>query len=133
MKYSSSSSNSFPPDPPSIPLFSRNMPGILSRDELLNPPPQLKASLDDIILNIRGQHATTSDLVAWEDGSVDRMNSVKGLIGDLVAAVGWELAVEMVVSFTSWLDVRASEGIGSEGGGSSRRLSALDMKGETYD
>lgn len=41
----------------------------------------------------------TSDLVGWAEGSVDDVNSIKCIIGDLVAAVGWELAGGMEVSF----------------------------------
>lgn len=75
------------------------MPGILTRHDLLNPSPDLEISLDDILLSVRGQQAVTSDLVGWAEGSVDDVNSIKCIIGDLVAAVGWELAGGMEVSF----------------------------------
>jgi arginyl-tRNA---protein transferase len=79
---------------PDLPLFERAMPGVLTRAQLLT-----EIDLDHINLRIRGQEAETCDLVSWEDSSIDNPHSLKGIIAELVAAVGVEPAREMVVSF----------------------------------
>jgi arginine-tRNA-protein transferase len=79
---------------PHLPLFSRNMPGILTKEQLLR-----EVDLDHINLRIRGQEAHTCDLISWEDGDVEDLASMKGIIGELVSAVGPQLAMEMIVSF----------------------------------
>lgn len=77
-----------------VPLFARGMPGILSKEHLLTD-----IDLDKIKLRIRGQDAETGDLVGWEDHDLDNPHSIKGIIADLVAAVGIDLAKEMIVTF----------------------------------
>lgn len=73
------------------------MPGILSRDEILNPPPPY--SLDEINIRFSGRTAVTSDLVAWEQSTIDDVRQVKCIIGQMVSAIGWKLAAEVVVDF----------------------------------
>ena len=79
---------------PDLPLFARPVPGILSRTQLLT-----EVDLDHINLQLRGQRAETCDLVGWEASSIDSAHSLRGIIADLVSAVGVELAKEMAVSF----------------------------------
>lgn len=79
---------------PDTPLFSRNMPGILTKEQLLT-----EVDLDHVKLRIRGQEAQTRDLVSWDDGDVEDLASIKGIIGELVSAVGARVAEHMVVSF----------------------------------
>lgn len=77
-----------------IPLYARGVPGILSKNQLLN-----EADLDHIKLRIRGQEAETSDLMHWEKEDMNNPNSITGIIADLVAAVGVDLANDMTVEF----------------------------------
>ncbi|CZR53255.1 related to arginine-tRNA-protein transferase [Phialocephala subalpina] len=79
---------------PDIPLFSRGVPGIMTRDEILE-----KVDLDHIKLRVRGREAEACQLVSWDDGELDSAHSIKGIIAELVAAIGPECAKEMVVSF----------------------------------
>lgn len=76
-----------------ISLFSRNMPGLVPQSELT------PALLDHIKLRVRGQVVETSDLATWETGSIDEPESIKGVVAELVAAVGIECAKNMIVSF----------------------------------
>lgn len=86
-----------------LPLYLGNMPGVLSRQQLLNPPFKghsfVRYSLDDISIRIDGILALTSDLEGWFERSIDNFKSTKSCIADLVAAIGWELADEVVVVF----------------------------------
>ncbi|TVY43586.1 Arginyl-tRNA--protein transferase [Lachnellula subtilissima] len=79
---------------PDTPLFSRNMPGILTKEQLLTD-----VDLDHVKLRLRGQEAHTCDLVSWDDGDVEDLASMKGIIGDLASAVGPRVAQDVVVSF----------------------------------
>lgn len=73
------------------------MPGIMSHEELLNPP--APHSLSEISLRYRGRRASTSDLVNWEASDMDQLGGVKCIVAQLVAAIGWELASEVIVDF----------------------------------
>lgn len=78
-----------------VPLSELNMPGIISRAELLS-----SNILDHIRLRIRSNPVVeTSDLVIWESSDIDDPLSVKGKIADLVAAVGLDCAQRMIVDF----------------------------------
>ena len=79
---------------PDLPLFARSMPGILTKSQLLTG-----IDLDHIKLRIHGQEAETCDLMHWETKEMDNPNSIKGIIADLVAAVGVDLGNEMIVAF----------------------------------
>ena len=79
---------------PDLPLFARSIPGVLTRDQLLT-----EIDIDHIMLRIRGLEAETCDLVSWEESSIDDPKSIKGIIAEMVAAVGSDLAREMVVTF----------------------------------
>ena len=79
---------------PDLPLFARSMPGILTRTQLLN-----EVDLDHINIRVRGLEVEACDLVGWEESDIDKPHSIKGIIADLVAAVGVELSKHMIVSF----------------------------------
>jgi arginine-tRNA-protein transferase len=84
-----------PPVPnPELPLYKRHIPGILTKAQLLQD-----VDLDHIKLRIRTVEAETCMLVGWEEMSLDDADSIKARIAELAAAVGSELAREMVVSF----------------------------------
>lgn len=84
-----------PPIPnPDLPIYSRNIPGIMTKDQLLE-----SVDLDHIKLRVREVEAEACMLVDWEERSLDDVQSIKARIGELAAAVGKELAAEMVVSF----------------------------------
>ncbi|ESZ93942.1 hypothetical protein SBOR_5645 [Sclerotinia borealis F-4128] len=82
------------------PIFQSRMPGLLSTTDL-----QTKAPLDNIKIRIgRGDVETrelvlTHRLVGWETGVLTDMNSLKGIIAELVSAVGVRLAGVMEVYF----------------------------------
>lgn len=80
---------------PDLPLFSRGVPGIMTKEQILE-----QVDLDHIKLRVRGREAETCQLVGWDDGDVDSAHSIKGIIAELVAAVGPECARQMVVSFS---------------------------------
>lgn len=84
-----------PPVPnPDLPIYARNIPGIMTKDQLL-----ASVDLDHIKLRIREVEAETFMLVDWEERSLDNVQSIKARIAELAAAVGKDLAAEMVVSF----------------------------------
>ena len=80
---------------PELPLFARSMPGVLTKTQLLH-----ETDLDHIKLRIRGQEAETCDLMDWDIWDIDDPNSIKGVIAELVAAVGPKLSREMEVTFS---------------------------------
>ena len=80
---------------PDKPIFTRSMPGILRKEQIL-----AEVDLEHIKLRIRGRDAETCDLVSWESSEMDSTHSIKGIISELVAAVGPEAAGEMVVYFS---------------------------------
>jgi arginine-tRNA-protein transferase len=82
------------PDP-GKPVFERPMPGILTKHQILT-----EVDLDHIKLRIRDTEAETIDLVSWDTSDIDSTRSIKGVIAELVAAVGSEAARDMVVYFS---------------------------------
>ncbi len=90
-----STSSSEPPIlDPDTPIYSRPFAGVLTKEELL-----AEVDLDHIKLKVRGLEAETNCLVGWDKSDIDSASSMKGMIAELAAAVGVELAREMVVSF----------------------------------
>jgi arginine-tRNA-protein transferase len=84
-----------PPVPnPDLPLFARSVPGILTKAQLMND-----VNLDRIRLRIRTIEAEACDLLSWETSNIDSPHSIKGRIAELAAAVGPDLAKEMVLDF----------------------------------
>lgn len=77
----------------SISLFSRGMPGVLSRDYVDSLPN------GSITLRVGGRFVCAEDLVNWDGGSIDDPYTIKGIISELVATIGPEFASKMVVSF----------------------------------
>jgi arginine-tRNA-protein transferase len=82
------------PDP-GKPVFERPMPGLLTKHQILT-----EVDLDHIKLRIRDTEAETSDLVSWDTSDIESTRSIKGIIAELVAAVGSEAARDMVVYFS---------------------------------
>ncbi|PVH84574.1 arginine-tRNA-protein transferas-like protein 1 [Cadophora sp. DSE1049] len=79
---------------PDTPLFARSIPGILTKAQL-----QDYVDLDTINIQVRGMRAEAQQLVSWDTSDMDTSSSIKGIIAELAAAVGPDLAKEMVVSF----------------------------------
>ncbi|CAL3972546.1 unnamed protein product [Diplocarpon coronariae] len=88
----------FDEDPPLLdldtPLFTRAMPGILTKTRLLN-----QVDLDSIKISVRGIEAEASHLASWQSSDIDSPNSIKCIIAELAAAVGHVIAKDMVVKF----------------------------------
>ena len=70
------------------------MLGTLGKEQLL-----AQVDLDHIALKVRGVEAQACDLVSWDKGSVDDSHTIKGVIAELVAAIGVDLAKDMCVTF----------------------------------
>ncbi|KAJ8062619.1 hypothetical protein OCU04_009143 [Sclerotinia nivalis] len=81
-------------DDDTIPIFERSMPGLLSKSDILT-----KAPLNNIKIRVGQSDHETHELISWENDSVMDTNSIKGIIAELVSAVGIRLAGEMVVYF----------------------------------
>lgn len=77
-----------------MPLFARDMPGIMTRSEL-----EQSFDLDHVKLSIHDQIHETGELVVWERSPIDDPHSIKCIIADLVAAVGPNIASRMCVAF----------------------------------
>ncbi|KAA8565311.1 hypothetical protein EYC84_011033 [Monilinia fructicola] len=75
-----------------IPIFERSMPGLLSAADLLTNSP-----LDKIKIRIGDTYHETNEFITWENQKVTDVGSLKGIISELVSAVGSRLAGEMVV------------------------------------
>lgn len=76
------------------PVWDRGMPGVLSKAEVE------AYDLGAIALNVGGQDVECQDLVVWASSNLDRNDSIRCWIGELVAAVGTELADQMTVKFS---------------------------------
>jgi arginine-tRNA-protein transferase len=68
-------------------LFSIGMPGVMTAEEVLN-----KIDLDHWLLLVHGTFVHMEDLVGWEDAQITDAQSVKGIVGELVAVLGVEVA-----------------------------------------
>lgn len=82
----------------SMPLYSRNMPGVMGRADL--EAADADGSLDLIKLMIQGNVHWTNELMAWDQGSIHDSRSLKGIICDLICALGLDLAEGMAVGFS---------------------------------
>jgi len=78
---------------PDLPIFARNMPGILTKTQILT-----ESDLDHVKISLWGEEAETSDLISWAVDDIDSVNSLKGMIAELVGAVGADLAADMIVA-----------------------------------
>ena len=84
-----------PPVPnPNAPLWERDMPGILTKNQLLTD-----FDLDEVKIQIDGRIFEARMLVRWDSSNMDDPHSIKGIIAELVSAVGVEVGKEMVLSF----------------------------------
>ena len=79
---------------PTIPIFARSMPGVLTRQQVLD-----EIDLDNIKLRLGVITAVASDLIKWEESDIDDNRSIKGLVAEMAAAVGPEIAKELTVYF----------------------------------
>ena len=84
-----------PPVPnPNAQLWERAMPGISTKNQL-----ETDIDLDQIKLQINGEIHEACMLVSWENSSMDNPHSIRGVIAELVAAVGAEIGKEMILEF----------------------------------
>lgn len=79
---------------PSTAIWERSMPGLLTKAQL-----ETEIDLDQIQLQLHGEIYETSMLVGWDSGSLEDPGSIKGVVAELVAAVGVDIGKEMVLSF----------------------------------
>jgi len=79
---------------PDKPIFERSTPGLMTKEQIL-----AEVDLDHIKIRVRDTEAETGDLVNWDTSDIGSTRSIKGIIAELVAAVGAECAKEMVVYF----------------------------------
>ena len=68
-------------------LFTIGMPGVLTAEEVLS-----QMDLDHWLLLVHGTFVHMEDLVGWEDAQITDAQSVKGIVGELVAVLGVEVA-----------------------------------------
>jgi arginine-tRNA-protein transferase len=68
-------------------LFSIGMPGVMTADEVLD-----QIDLDHWLLLVHGTFVHMEDLVGWEDANITDAQSVMGIVGELVAVLGVEVA-----------------------------------------
>ncbi|EEA26558.1 hypothetical protein EYB25_003790 [Talaromyces marneffei] len=68
-------------------LFSIGMPGVLTAEEVLS-----QMDLDHWLLLVHGTFVHMEDLVGWETAQITDAQSVKGIVGELVAVLGVEVA-----------------------------------------
>lgn len=76
----------------SVALFDTGMPGILSKQEMLQ-----HVDLDMINIKLFGAEYITSHLMSWAEEDIDQPNSLKALFAGFVAAVGPEIARKVFV------------------------------------
>ncbi|CAI6260224.1 unnamed protein product [Periconia digitata] len=75
-------------------LFDLKMPGVMTAEEVSEEYP-----LDQQRITARGQMFEAEDLMAWESGDVKDPKSLKGIIAELVACLGPDVAKDVVVAF----------------------------------
>jgi arginine-tRNA-protein transferase len=77
-----------------MPLFDRDMPGIMTRSDL-----EESVDLDHVQLKVHDEMHETGELIVWERSSIDEPHSIKCIIADLVVALGSDLSTRMCVVF----------------------------------
>ncbi|KAK6955936.1 hypothetical protein Daesc_003583 [Daldinia eschscholtzii] len=75
------------------PLFSSNMPGIPSIDEMGS------LDLDHIAVRLSRGYCYAGDLFEWHNESIDKPESAKAMVAELVAAVGPENIHDICLDF----------------------------------
>lgn len=78
-------------------LFDLKVPGLMTVEEI-----EEQVELDDLALKVRAAPVTlkTSMLVAWSNSDLRDPRSIKGIIGELVACIGPEVARKIVVDLS---------------------------------
>ncbi|KAF2256767.1 arginine-tRNA-protein transferase 1 [Trematosphaeria pertusa] len=76
-------------------LFDLKIPGVMTAEEVEND-----YELDHQRLQARGRLFEADDLMAWESGDIRDPKSLKGIIAELVACLGADVARQVVVSFS---------------------------------
>jgi arginyl-tRNA---protein transferase len=74
-------------DEESLSLFAIQMPGVLSAQDVL-----AKIDLDHWLLVTYGTFIHMKDLVGWEHANITDPQGIKGIVGELVAVLGVEVA-----------------------------------------
>ncbi|KAI1652094.1 arginine-tRNA-protein transferase [Daldinia loculata] len=80
-------------DDEEYPLFSSNMPGIPSVDEMNS------INLDHIAVRLRRGYCYAGDLFEWHNESIDKKGSAKAMVAELVAAVGPDYIQDLCLDF----------------------------------
>ncbi|KAF1951026.1 arginine-tRNA-protein transferase 1 [Byssothecium circinans] len=76
-------------------LFDLKIPGVMAAEEVERDYP-----LDRQRITARGRMFEAEDLMAWDDSNIKNAKSLKGIIAELVAVMGPEVAGQVVVAFT---------------------------------
>ncbi|KAF2190853.1 hypothetical protein K469DRAFT_733482 [Zopfia rhizophila CBS 207.26] len=77
-------------------LFDLKVPGLMTVEDI-----ETQVKLDNQAIQIRGfpRIVEAQELVAWRKGDLREPQTLKGIIGELVACVGPEVAPQLVVNF----------------------------------
>ncbi|KAH6870786.1 arginine-tRNA-protein transferase, partial [Alternaria rosae] len=73
-------------------LFDLKVPGLMTVEEI-----EQQLDLATMPIRVRGQMAEAQDLVSWEGSDLKNPRSIKGIIGEMVACMGPEVAWQVVV------------------------------------
>jgi len=73
-------------------LFDLKIPGLMTEDEILK-----SVDLDQVTLKVSRYYGPTENLSCWETDEMHDPKSLKGIVAELVACVGPEVAGRMVV------------------------------------
>ncbi|KAI4702198.1 hypothetical protein J4E81_002560 [Alternaria sp. BMP 2799] len=73
-------------------LFDLKVPGLMTAEEI-----EQQLDLATMPIRVRGQMAEAQDLVSWEGSDLKNPRSIKGIIGEMVACMGPEVAWQVVV------------------------------------
>ncbi|CAO2651333.1 Nn.00g096300.m01.CDS01 [Neocucurbitaria sp. VM-36] len=73
-------------------LFDLKVPGLMTVEEI-----EEKLDLGTMPIRVGGRTAEAQDLVSWDRGDLRNPQSIKGIIGELVACLGPEAAWQVVV------------------------------------
>ncbi|POS82781.1 hypothetical protein EPUL_006535, partial [Erysiphe pulchra] len=75
-----------------IPLYERDMPGTLNKDQLLT-----EVDLNSILVRNPDFILHARQLLYWNENSLDNYSSIKSIIAEIASAVGPELCKKMVL------------------------------------
>ncbi|RKF75742.1 Arginyl-tRNA--protein transferase 1 [Golovinomyces cichoracearum] len=77
-----------------VPLFARNMPGILTREEL-----PMESDLGKMFVKLYYTERFACNLEDWGSSSIDDLYSIKGIVAEVFSAFGLELCKEIFLNF----------------------------------